>query len=339
MTTISKDEISTNAIFSGMTLVIALGTVVWSITKLSESREDVQNTANTDTKDSKATMSNETKVMTTSTTRTIKTTTTSSTTTSSTTALGQQHSAAALPQNKGCVYLDYNATTPIYPEVSTAILPFITTCFGNPSSPHVYAKPCREAVALARKHVGQLVNAPAKNIYFTSCGSESDNRAIDIAIHHFHSHDKKNETIVPRIITTAIEHPAILAYLNHLQKLNHIELIIVNVSRQGLVHPNDIKNQLTTNTALVTVMHSNNEVGTLQPIKEINRYIQQFNINEKIDILLHSDGAQSLGKVSIDVQVYIYITYHIHVYTHIYVCIYIYIYICIYIYINTYIRH
>jgi hypothetical protein len=158
MTTISKDEISTTAMLSGITLAIAFGTVVWSLTKLSSSHKDSLNTANTGTKDSKAI---ETNVMTTNSTIT--------TTTSGMIGLGQQHSAAALPQNKGCVYLDYNATTPIYPEVSAAILPFITLCFGNPSSPHVYAKPCRDAIALARKHVGQLVNTAAKNNNSKNC--------------------------------------------------------------------------------------------------------------------------------------------------------------------------
>lgn len=216
MTTISKDEISTTVMLSGITIAVVVGSAVWSLTKSKNSCKENLITATTGAKDSESLVTSVTKVK----------------SISDPIGLGQQHPAAALSQNEGCVYLDYNATTPIYPEVSSAILPFITTCFGNPSSPHVYSKPCREAVAKARKHVGLLVNATAKTIYFTSCGTESDNRAIDIAIHHFHSSDEQNENVIPRIITTAIEHPAILAYLNHLKKKKQIELIVVNVSRQ-----------------------------------------------------------------------------------------------------------
>jgi hypothetical protein len=117
MTTISKDEISTTAMLSGMTLVIAFGTVVWSLTRLSSSHKDALNTANTKTKDFKAIKTNVMTTNSTTTNSTTTTTTTCTTTTSGVIGLGQQHSAAALPQNEGCVYLDYNATTPIYPEV------------------------------------------------------------------------------------------------------------------------------------------------------------------------------------------------------------------------------
>ena len=119
--------------------------------------------------------------------------------------LGVAHPSSLLPQNRQCVYLDYNATTPVFPEVTNVIIPFITTCFGNPSSSHVYATVCRCAIETSRDQVGRLINAPhpQKTIYFTSCGSESDNRAIDIALHHYH----KRRTPTPRIITCAVEHP------------------------------------------------------------------------------------------------------------------------------------
>ena len=119
--------------------------------------------------------------------------------------LGKPHPASLLPENHSCVYLDYNATTPVFPEVTNVILPFVTTCFGNPSSSHVYAAVCRRAIETSRYQVGRLINAPnpQHTIYFTSCGSESDNRAIDIALHHYH----KRRTPTPRIITCAIEHP------------------------------------------------------------------------------------------------------------------------------------
>ena len=119
--------------------------------------------------------------------------------------LGEAHPASLLPENHSCIYLDYNATTPLFPEVTNVIIPFVTTCFGNPSSSHVYATVCRHAIQTSREQVGRLIHAPnpQHTIYFTSCGSESDNRAIDIALHHYH----KRRTPTPRIITCAIEHP------------------------------------------------------------------------------------------------------------------------------------
>ena len=137
--------------------------------------------------------------------------------------LGEAHPASLLPENRQCVYLDYNATTPVFPEVTNVIIPFITTCFGNPSSPHVYAAVCRRAIELSRDQVGRLINAPNphKTIYFTSCGSESDNRAIDIALHHYH----KRRTPTPRIITCAVEHPGtevlIILTLSHTARWSH----------------------------------------------------------------------------------------------------------------------
>jgi cysteine desulfurase len=229
--------------------------------------------------------------------------------------IGSRHAAALLKPNAGCIYLDYNATSPIFPEVSAAVIPFVTNCFGNPSSPHVFAAPCREAIAKSRWAVGILVNAPSseKTIYFTSCGSESDNRAVDIALHHFdtrhNSHPYRegkgkaaDATITPRVVTCKIEHPAILLYLEHLHRLQQIDLVVLPVNAEGFVSPSDIEANLTINTALVTIMHSNNEVGSIQPIAEISKRIREFNLKHAANILFHSDAAQSLGKVKVDVQ-------------------------------------
>ena len=153
--------------------------------------------------------------------------------TGSTTHVGQAHPAASLPEHQACVYLDYNATTPVFPEVTAAIYPFISTSFGNPSSPHVYAAACRQAVETARDQVGRLINAPVpqKTVYFTSCGSESDNRAVDIALHHYH----KDRSATPRVVTCAVEHPAVLLYLRHLQDRGAIHLVVLGVDAEGLV--------------------------------------------------------------------------------------------------------
>ena len=134
--------------------------------------------------------------------------------------LGETHPASLLPENHSCIYLDYNATTPVFPEVTNVIIPFVTTCFGNPSSSHVYATVCRHAIQTSREQVGRLIHAPnpQHTIYFTSCGSESDNRAIDIALHHYH----KRRTPTPRIITCAVEHPGNKNSFSH----NHFPLIL-----------------------------------------------------------------------------------------------------------------
>ena len=138
-------------------------------------------------------------------------------------------------------------------------------------------------------------------IVMTSCGSESDNRAIDIGIDNFRS----AESVPAHVITSAIEHPAILEYLKHLVERNQIELTIIGVNAVGVVDPAEVAAALKDNTALVTIMHSNNEVGTLQPIRTISQKIAQFNAMHRPSgrrVLFHSDGAQTMGKLLVDVQ-------------------------------------
>ncbi len=217
-----------------------------------------------------------------------------------------QHPLAKEEQFNGCIYMDYNATTPVFPEVYASMIPYFTVRFGNPSSGHIYSRCCKAAVTEARAYVGQLINAKshAEEIYFTSCGTESDNQAIMTAIHNYYECRKDivlNVTI-PHIVTSAVEHPAILSYLHHLSALNKVTLTVVGVSAEGVVGALDIKAALTVNTCLVTIMHSNNEVGTLQPIREISAVVRQFNRVNNCHILLHSDAAQSMGKVRVDVQ-------------------------------------
>jgi len=197
--------------------------------------------------------------------------------------------------------------------------PFFTKYFGNPSSSHIYSQVCKENVDIARQHIGNLINVEPSNIIFTSCGSESDNRAIDIAIHHFnkrnHHHngrtspspskaDAHTDTVspLPHIISSTIEHPAILLYLKTLERSRHIKLTLIKVDSEGFVNTNSLSNALSHDTALVTIMHSNNEVGTIQPIKIIGKIIHSYNLREKTNILFHSDAAQSLGKVRVDVR-------------------------------------
>ena len=205
--------------------------------------------------------------------------------------------------------MDYNATTPIFPEVTNAMLPFLTNCFGNPSSSHVFARPCRDGLQLARSQIGALVNAKdvQHEVYLTSCGTESDNRAVDIALHHFAQYKKKfssRSEALPHVVTCVTEHPAVINYLRLLEREQRITLTVLPVDAQGFVSVVEVTKALTVDTALVTLMHSNNEVGTIHPIKEVSQAVRQFNLQSRGQacVLVHSDGAQSLGKVLIDVQ-------------------------------------
>ena len=186
------------------------------------------------------------------------------------------------------IYLDYNASTPIAPEVAEAMRPFLSQHFGNPSSLHWAGIPAKEAVEHARKQVADLLQCPPNEIIFTSGGSESNNHAIKGIF--FDLREKGN-----RIITTQIEHPAVFNPCRFLEKLG-AEVTYVGVDEYGKVDPEEIEKAITKKTILITVMHANNEVGTIQPIKEIS------NIAKKHGILFHTDAAQSVGKIVTEVD-------------------------------------
>lgn len=214
--------------------------------------------------------------------------------------IGVQH--PSYQEYNGCIYLDYNATTPIFPEVTNAITPYISNRYGNPSSLHVYGKPCRDSVKEARKNIAKLINVTnIESILFTSCGTESDNRAIDIAIHH---NKKKYDmiNIKPHVIASKIEHPAVLCYLRLLEFRQLIDFTLIGVNEEGFVLLDDLQQALTEVTVLISIMHSNNEVGTIQNMKEISKIIAKYNSCHNHEILLHSDCAQSFGKVQVDVN-------------------------------------
>src|SRR5512140_2059011 len=157
------------------------------------------------------------------------------------------------------VYLDYNATTPIEPEVVEAMLPFLHGNFGNPSSAHRYGVQAREAVTKARAQVAAMVGCEPDEVIFTSGGTEANNLALKgYALAH---RGRGNH-----IVTSAIEHPAVLEVCHYLQKLG-FELTIVPVDQFGRVDPQAILDVLRPSTILITVMQANNEVGTLQPVE------------------------------------------------------------------------
>ncbi len=186
------------------------------------------------------------------------------------------------------IYLDFNASTPIAPEVAEAMKPFLSQHFGNPSSQHWAGIPAKEAVEHARQQVADLLQCSPGEIVFTSGGSESNNHAIKGVF--FTLREKGNH-----IITTQIEHPAVINPCRFLEKLG-AEVTYIPVDQYGSVDPHDIQRAITPRTILITVMHANNEVGTIQPIEEISK------IAKKRGIVFHTDAAQSVGKIATKVD-------------------------------------
>jgi len=186
------------------------------------------------------------------------------------------------------IYLDSNATTPVRPEVVAAMLPVYTEDYGNPSSIHWFGQRAKALMDDARAQVARLVNAETSEIVFVSGGTEADNLAIrGIA----ESQKSKGH----HIITSSIEHHAVLHTCRDLEKLGY-EITWLRVSADGLVDPEDVRRAIRPDTILISVMHANNEIGTIQPIEEIGK------IAEAADVYFHSDGVQSTGKILVDVK-------------------------------------
>lgn len=181
------------------------------------------------------------------------------------------------------IYLDYNGTTPHAPEVIEAIRPYLETEFGNPSSTHWYGIHPKQAVEKARRQVAGLIGCAPKEVVFTSGGTESNNHAIkSIAGSHF--------TRGTHIITSQIEHPAILEVCKFMER-HGFSVTYLPVDKFGIVDAADVAAAILQETILISIMHANNEVGTLQPIAEIAE------IAHAKGILMHTDAAQSLGKI------------------------------------------
>jgi len=177
------------------------------------------------------------------------------------------------------IYLDYNATTPLDPAVAEAMRPYLEEHFGNPSSTHWYGVQTKKAVEKARREIAGLLNCHAEEIIFTSGGSEANNYAIKGVA--FANRGKGNH-----IITSSIEHPAVYEVCQYLEK-SGFQVTYLPVNEFGLVDLAGLKKAISPQTILITIMHANNEVGTIQPISEIAR------IAKEDDILLHTDAAQS----------------------------------------------
>lgn len=184
------------------------------------------------------------------------------------------------------IYLDHNATTPVDERVREAMMPFLSGEFGNPSSSHVLGRRARQAVEEAREKVAVAIGASADEIIFTSGGTESNNMAIlGTAFRLGRGH----------VITTVVEHPAVLKPCDHLEALGY-EVTRIPVDAHGRVSVDELVARIRPDTILVTVMHSNNETGTLEPVSEIAAALADR------DLFFHTDAAQSMGKVSLDVE-------------------------------------
>ncbi len=176
------------------------------------------------------------------------------------------------------IYLDYNGTTPHDPEVIEAMRPYLEAEFGNPSSSHWYGIKPKQAVETARRQVAAILNCSPTEVFFTSGGTESNNHAIQGVARRFR--EKGNH-----IITSRFEHPAVLEVCRYLESQG-FETTYLPVSEEGLVDPADVAGAVRPSTILITIMHANNEVGTVQAIADISRIAKEYGI------MMHTDAAQ-----------------------------------------------
>jgi cysteine desulfurase len=187
------------------------------------------------------------------------------------------------------IYLDYNATTPVDHLVSEAVLPYLEEHFGNPSTNYVYGQRAGRAVEHARAQVAALIGAAPDEVVFTSGGSESDNHAImGTAL--------ANMARGKHIITLSIEHPAVINPCRYLETTLGFRVTYLPVDQYGLVTAAQVRRAITDETILITVMHANNEIGTIEPVAEIGDVAREH------DITFHTDAAQSCGKIPVDVN-------------------------------------
>ena len=187
------------------------------------------------------------------------------------------------------LYMDYSATTPVKKEVLDEMMPYLTDYFGNASSFHLFGRETKTALDKARKQIASLVNADPNEIFFTNGGTESDNWALQGAA--FARKNKGNH-----IITSKIEHHAILHTCEYLEKVHGFEVTYLDVDADGIVDLEQLKREIKDTTILVSIMYANNEIGTIQPIKEITE------IAHAHGALMHTDAVQAAGNIPVDVK-------------------------------------
>ena len=186
------------------------------------------------------------------------------------------------------IYMDHSATTPVAPEVLAAMLPYFSDKFGNASSLHGFGREAKEALEESRQKLARLLNADPEEIVFTSGGTESDNIALRGIAY-------KNRNSGRHIITSQIEHPAILETCRSLEQ-EGFSVTYLPVNREGLVDLSELERAIRPDTILISIMHANNEIGTIQPLEEIG------SLAAERDIYLHTDAVQTVGKIPVDVE-------------------------------------
>ena len=192
-------------------------------------------------------------------------------------------------KNMNPIYLDYNATTAVDPQVLEAMLPFLREHFGNPSSSHEYGRISKSAIGKARKQVAELIGSEPNEVVFTSEGTESNNHAI---IGTAFANREKGK----HIITSQIEHPSVLETLRYLEEKFGYTITLLPVDKYGIVKLTELEKAVTDETILITIMHANNEVGTVEPIEEIGKIAKEH------CVIFHTDAAQSCGKIPVNVD-------------------------------------
>ena len=185
-------------------------------------------------------------------------------------------------------YLDYAATTPVRKEVIEVMTPYFSLKYGNPSSLHYLGREAKDVIEKAREDVAYLINAKKEEIVFTSSGTEANNFALQKVITKEKSH----------IIVSEIEHPSIIETCKFLEKCGH-EITFLKVDNTGKVSPQDVEREIKENTVLVSIMHANNEIGTIQPIEQIGLIIKKFP-----NVYFHVDAVQSAGLILVDVNLF-----------------------------------
>ncbi|KAK7480616.1 hypothetical protein BaRGS_00028192 [Batillaria attramentaria] len=216
------------------------------------------------------------------------------------------------------IYLDYNATTPLSPEVEKSIITAMREAWGNPSSSYQPGVKARRLIDEARSNVAFMVGAKSSDIIFTSGGTEGNNWILQMAVKYFHDESRTpaqpklgpkdgkcevGKDLLPHFITSNVEHDSVKCVLEHFEKEKIAEVTYVPVSKKsGRVEVEDIKAAIRPTTVMITIMLANNESGVIQPVAEINEEIQRVNRQSPHRILLHTDAAQALGKIPVDVE-------------------------------------
>jgi len=190
------------------------------------------------------------------------------------------------------IYMDYSATTPVDKEVMGEMAPYFGKYFGNPSSIHSFGRDAYDAIEKSRSKIADILNADADEIIFTSGGTESDNLGI-MGVAYLNKDKRKRKG--NNIITSSIEHPAVLETCKYLEKQG-FNIKYLPVDKYGLIRIEDLEEAISKDTFLITIMYANNEIGTIEPINEIGK------IANKYDVLFHTDGVQAVCKTPIDVK-------------------------------------